>query len=625
MANSLSFLERLQQPGPLLADGAMGTMLNQLGVKPGVCYDAINLSDPRLVSSVHERYLSAGAEIIETNTFGSNAIKLSEYNLQDQVVAINEAAVEIAQNAVRASYRDNVYIAGALGPLGVHIAPLGRISSEEATRLFRQQLATLIHAGVDLVLLETFTDLKQLKIAIETAKSIKPGIPVVASMTFTRDNRTMLGDTPATVGRQLVETEADVIGVNCSGGPTQLRNILRQIREAVPDAHLLVMPNAGWPEMHNGRLSYPAAPDYFADFALSFEALGAKIIGGCCGTTPDHIKAMRQALDDDTQPHAVIDITAPATVGDPDVEAEPPSALATRLANGEFVVTVEMAPPRGSAPEKVIAAAEMLKRAGATNINVSDSPMARMRMSPWAVAYLIQQQVGLEAVLHFPTRGRNLLRVQGDLLAAHAMGIRNIFVVMGDPTHIGDYPDASNTHDIVPSGLVRLIKQQLNTGIDGAGNTINKPTNFLVGSALNLNRPELDKEVDLLKKKIDAGADFALTQPIYSPHLAERFITRYEELYGPLNLPIIVGLLPIYNAKHGNFLHNEVPGINIPDVILDRVASADEDEQSDIGVKVAQELLLDLKDIVQGVYLMPPFARYNMAADVMDVLAVPVS
>lgn len=624
MTNTLAFLERLQQ-GPILGDGAMGTMLNQLGVKPGVCYDAINLSDPRLVSSIHERYLSAGAELIETNTFGANAHKLKAYNLQDSVVAINETAVEIAQNAVRASYRDNVYIAGALGPLGAHIAPLGRITSTEATRLFRQQLATLIHAGVDLILLETFTDLKQMRIAIDTARSIKSNVPIIASMTFTRDNRTLLGDTPATVGLQLAETDADVIGVNCSGGPTQLRNILRQIRAAVPDARLMVMPNAGWPEMQNGRLAYPAAPDYFAEFALSFEAIGANIIGGCCGTTPDHIQAMRQALDDDTRAHDVIIIETPDTPGESETDTEPPGALAQRLAQGQFVVTVEMAPPRGSAPEKVIAAAEMLKSAGATNINVSDSPMARMRMSPWAVAYLIQQRVELETILHFPTRGRNLLRVQGDLLAAHAMGIRNIFVVMGDPTHIGDYPDAFNSHDIVPSGLVRLIKQQLNTGIDGAGNNINKPTNFLVGSALNLNRPELDKEVDLLKKKIDAGADFALTQPIYDPRLAERFIKRYEEMHGTLLLPIIVGLLPIYNLKHANFLHNEVPGIDIPESIRERVSVADDDAQSAVGVSVAQELLLDLKDIVQGVYVMPPFSRYNMAADVIDVLAVPVA
>lgn len=624
MPNSLSFLERLKQ-GPILADGAMGTMLNQLGVKPGACYDALNLTDPRIVSTIHERYLASGAEIIETNTFGANAHKLKAYNLEHEVVAINEAAVEIAKNAVRASYRDNVYIAGALGPLGAYIAPLGRISKEEATRLFRQQLATLIHSGVDLIFLETFTDLKELNIAIETAKDIRAGIPVVASLTFTRDNRTMLGDTPAAVAMQLAETQADVIGVNCSGGPTQLRTILNNIRQTLPEAKLMVMPNAGWPESKNGRLAYPAAPDYFADFALSFESLGASIIGGCCGTTPDHIAAMRAALDDESRPHTPLIVTSDAMKGAQDLSAEPPSQLAQRLAEGKFVVTVEMAPPRGSAPEKVIAAAEMLKSAGATNINVSDSPMARMRMSPWAVAYLLQQQVGLETVLHFPTRGRNLLRVQGDLLAAHAMGIRNIFVVMGDPTHIGDYPDAFNSHDIVPSGLVRLIKHQLNTGIDGAGNSINKPTNFLVGSALNLNRPELDKEVDLLKKKIDAGADFALSQPIYSPHLVERFIKRYEELYGSLGLPIIAGVLPVFNAKHANFLHNEVPGIDIPEAIRERVANADEEAQSAVGVAVAQELLKDIKDVVQGVYIMPPFARYNMAADVIDALAVPVA
>ncbi|PJF44196.1 MAG: bifunctional homocysteine S-methyltransferase/methylenetetrahydrofolate reductase [Phototrophicales bacterium] len=616
------FLERIAQR-PLLADGAMGTMLHQLGVKHGISYDALNLSDPHLVGTVHRRYIEAGAELIETNTFSANAIKLKEYGLEHEVVTINEAGVDIAKQAIAQTNRSDIYIGGSVGPLGIHLAPLGRLKREEAKRIFHAQIATLIHAGVDVILLETFTNLAEIQLAIEVSKSINPDIPVIASMTFTRDDRTLLGETPITVAHTLAASDADVIGVNCSGGPAQLRRILKRIRQTEPHKPLIVMPNAGWPENINGRLAYPSTPEYFAEYAIVFETTGACIIGGCCGTTPEHIAAMRQALNDQNLPHEIETIEVITPEEEQSLEALPPTELAQKLVNREFVVTVEMAPPRGCAPEKVLAAAEMLHQAGATNINVSDSPMARMRMSPWALAYLIQERIGIETVLHFPTRGRNLLRVQGDLLAAHALGVRNIFVVMGDPTHIGDYPDAFNNHDIVPSGLIRLIKKNFNEGIDQAGNAMNERTGFLVGTALNLNRPEMEKEVDLLHKKIEAGADFALTQPIYDPRAAERFIQQYETQYGTLTLPIIVGLLPLYSIKHASFLHNEVPGIDIPEHVLARVANAEKPAAE--GVKIAQELTLALKDIVNGIYLMPPFAKYYLAADVIDILAIPTT
>ena len=615
------FLEKIQQQ-TLLVDGAMGTMLHQHGVKLGTCYDAINLSDPQLVRHIHQQYIEAGADIIETNTFGANALKLKEFGLERDVVAINEAAVEIAKRAIEGAERD-IYIAGSVGPLGAYLAPLGRLKVEEAARIFRLQVSTLIYSGVDLLFFETFTDLKEIQVAVEQAREINADIPIIASVTFTRDDRTMLGESPTMVAHTLASSGANVIGVNCSGGPTQLRKILAQIRQAEPDTYRLVMPNAGWPEMSRGRIVYPATPEYFGDSVMGFEGAGACIVGGCCGTTPEHIAAMRKTLDDEQLNHAMEPITVKTRTAPDPIDVEPPTELARRLQDGKYVITVEMAPPRGAAPEKVIASAEMLKAAGATNINVSDSPMARMRMSPWALAYLMHERVGLEPVLHFPTRGRNLLRVQGDLLAAHALGIRNIFVVMGDPPQIGDYPDASNAQDIVPSGLVRLIKQHLNSGIDQAGNTINHPTNFLVGTALNLNSPNLEKEINLLKKKIDAGADFALSQPIYDPKLAENFRKQYEKTFGGLTLPIIVGLLPLYSINHAQFLHNEVPGISIPERIRERIAQAD--NAPDEGVKVAQELLHDLKDMTQGVYLMPPFARYNLAAEVIETLSVAVS
>jgi homocysteine S-methyltransferase len=381
------------------------------------------------------------------------------------------------------------------------------------------------------------------------------------------------------------------------------------------------MPNAGWPEFVGGRVLYPATPDYFGDYARAFVAAGVTVIGGCCGTTPAHIRAMRRALDDKTTTGApVVTLPEEDTNGDAEVP-EQPTELQRKLAAGRFVVTVEMAPPRSFVAQKVITAAKMLHSAGVDTINVSDSPMARLRMSPWAVAHLIQDQVGVETVLHFPTRGRNLLRVQGDLLAAHAMNVRNIFVVMGDPTHIGDYPDAFDMHDVVPSGLIRIIKKQLNEGVDQAGNSISQPTSFFVGAALSLNAPDLDKEANLLYKKIEAGADFALTQPIYEASIAEGFLRRYEALYGPLPVPVLVGILPLYSPRHAAFLHNEVPGIAIPERIKARIDQAE--DSSTEGVRIAQELVLELKGMVQGVYLMPPFGRYHLAAEVVDILALP--
>lgn len=619
--SKIPFLERLSQ-APILADGAMGTMLHQTGMRLGGCFDALNLTDPGMVAKIHRQYIEAGSQIIETNTFSANPFKLKEFNYEDRVIEINEAGVELAKRVVDATFRDDIYIAGSVGPLGVYLAPLGRVREKEAYNAFRKQIAALIHSGVDLIVLETFSDLRELQVAIRVARDVKSDIPIVASTTFTRDDRTLLGDSPTYVAKTLAQSGADVIGINCSSGPAQLRRILSTMRQVAPESYFSVMPNAGWPETVSGRVLYPATPDYFGEYALAFASEGANIIGGCCGTTADHIRSMREALDDDARPQSIL-VALPVDENghDHDVEHQP-SELQSRIESGKFVVTVEMAPPRGSVAEKVVAAAEMLRSAGVDTINVSDSPMARMRMSPWAVAHLIQDRVGLETVLHFPTRGRNLLRVQGDLLAAHALNVRNVFVVMGDPTHIGDYPNAFDTHDVAPSGLVRIIKKQLNLGIDQAGHTINHPTDFYVGTALNLNRSDLDKEISLLCKKIDAGADFALSQPIYDPHTAERFLRRYEEVVGtPVEIPILVGILPIYSPRHAAFLHNEVPGVFIPEPILNRINTAD--DAAEAGVKIAQELLLDLKDLVQGAYLMPPFAKYHLAAEVVDILAIP--
>ncbi|MBC7810704.1 MAG: bifunctional homocysteine S-methyltransferase/methylenetetrahydrofolate reductase, partial [Burkholderiales bacterium] len=430
---------------------------------------------------------------------------------------------------------------------------------------------------------------------------------------------------PARVARDLHKAGADVIGVNCSNGPSQLARVLQVMREAVPDAVYSIMPNAGFPQAHGGRLMYPASVEYFADYALTFKALGANIIGGCCGTTPAHIAAMRQVLDDPN--HALPDIQVlHSHTHEHDDTAARPTDLARKLAQGEFVISVEMSPPRSFSLSKLLDDARLLRDAGADVINVADSPTAKMRMSPWAVCHILQTRLGMETVLHFPTRGRNLLRVQGDLLAAHALDLRNLFVCMGDPTRIGDYPDAMDNYDVVPSGLIRLINERLNEGVDQAGNSIGTPTTFNIGCALNMCADDLDHEIDVLRKKLEAGADFALSQAVFDPAAIERFHRRYEEIEGkPLTLPVLMGVIPLVTLRHALFLNNEVPGITIPDSILKRIENAGEGEAAkQEGARIASELLIQIKPLVQGAYIIPPFNQYGMAAQIIDaVVSVP--
>jgi homocysteine S-methyltransferase len=439
-------------------------------------------------------------------------------------------------------------------------------------------------------------------------------------MTFTRDDRTLLGDDPAKVARALHEAGADVIGVNCSGGPAQLIRILREMRHAVPGAKFWVKPNAGWPEHVGGRVMYAAAPEYFRDYVLEFWKAGANIIGGCCGTTPEHIAAMRKSLDSHTDIKVESIQTSEVLQTSEVPGAEPPSELAQKLTVGKFIFAVEMDPPRGLATQKLVAAASLLKEAGADVIDVADSPMARMRMSAWAVCDTIQHKVGIETTLHFPTRGRNLLRVQGDLLAAHALGIRNVFVVMGDPTSIGDYPEATDNYDLVPSGLIKLIKQGFNAGVDHSGTSIGQPTSFFAGAALTLCPPDEENEIKNLKRKLKAGADFFLTQPIYDSAKAKAFLDKFAESNGaPLDKPLLVGVLPLVSVKHANFLHNEVPGIIIPDETRERMEKAGESASKE-GVRIAAELIEQIKEWAQGVYIMPQFHRYDLVAEIIEAV-----
>jgi len=613
------FLERLKQR-PLLADGAMGTMLHTSGALLNSSFDQLNIDDPARVSNIHRAFIDAGAQLIETNTFSANRYKLAESGGSLLVPEVNRAGVELAKRTIASTFRE-VYVAGAVGPLGVRLAPYGRIRKEQAYEAFAEQIRALIEGGVDAILLETFSDLNEVEQAIHAARDIDPDVPLIASITFTRDDRTLYGETPAEIAAQLLALGADVIGTNCSGGPSQIARVARAMRAAAPDALITAMPNAGFPEQLRGRTIYPATPNYFAEYALTLRDSGVNLIGGCCGTTPAHIAAMGNALAHPDQIAHRIMITAHDEPDEMHGSPDAPTELARKLAAGKFVTTVEMSPPRGFGAEKTLASAQLLHDAGVDCVDVADSPRARMRMSPWALCHLVQSQVGMETILHFPTRGRNLLRVQGDLLAAYALGVRNLFVMMGDPTSIGDYPEAHDNYDVVPSGLIKLIKKNLNTGIDQAGNSIGQPTAFLAGCALNMGAADLDKECKTLQTKIECGADFALTQSVYDAHVAEAFIRRYEALYGTLKLPLLAGMLPLYSARHAAFLHNEVPGIVIPDALRERIDAAGDDAPK-IGVEITQEILRDLNGLVQGAYIIPPFSRYEIAADILDGLRV---
>lgn len=615
-------LEFLKNGNTLLGDGAMATMLHQQGVALNACFEHLNITAPDMVQTIHAEYLLAGSRLIETNTFGANRYKLSEYGLGEQVVEINTAAVEnVRQAIIRANIpAETVYIVGSVGPIGLRLRPYGKINPAELRTGFVEQIRALSHAGVDAILFETFSDHNELLIAIEVVKSIREtdgvNLPIIAQMTFAQDDRTLLGYSPARAAHELVKAGADIIGVNCSAGPNQIATILTAMHQAMPNAMLSAMPNAGYPQTIGGRAMYPATTDYFGDYAQTFKAIGARIIGGCCGTTPAHIAAMNIALQKPIKVDLPIQITE-ITQEIESIAPDNPTTLARRLLENRFTITVEMRPPKSYAVEKVVSHARMLREAGADVLDVADTPAAQMRMSPWAVSHIIQNQVGMETVLHFPTRGRNVLRIQGDLLAAHALDLRNVFVTMGDPTKIGDYPEAMDNFDIAPSKLIELIKHKMNHGQDLAGASIGKPTAFHVGCAVNMFADDLDHEVKLTVKKIEAGADFALGQAVFEPHKIDLFLERFLAMTGEhFKLPVLMGVMPLYSLRHAQFLHNEVPGISIPDHLMSRIENAGEDAPQE-GVKIAQELLRAIRPLMAGAYILPAFGKYELAAEVI--------
>jgi homocysteine S-methyltransferase len=601
----------------LLFDGATGTVLQHRWSGSGHGFEGLNLTAPEIVAGAHAAYVRAGVDVVETNTFGANRFRLDEHGLADRVAEVNAAAVAIAAGAVAGT---GVWIAGSVGPLGVVLTPIGRVVEAEARAAFTEQIEALVGSGVDLLVIETMPSISEVQIAAAVAREAAPDLPIVAMMTFTDDDRTMLGVGAAEVGRELAGLDVDAVGVNCSSGPNQVLRLTSAMREVAPELAIAAMPNAGFPERDaSGRVAYPATPEYFADYASAFVDAGIRIIGGCCGTSDEHIAAMRAAIDDG-RPTTIVrsrsaivssDLVDPAS-------ADPPTELKLALASGRFVTTVEMRPPKGIATQKMVASAAMLRDAGADFLDIADIPLARMRMSAWAAAHLVQMNAGIETILHFPTRGRNLLRVQADLLAAHALGVRNLFVTMGDPARIGDYPDASDDYDLTSTGLIKLLKERMNVGLDQAGALLDQPTHFTIGCATSLTPSDPSREAALLAKKIRAGADFALTQPCFDADSARSFIERHRAEVGETTIPLLLGIQPLFNARNAEFLHNEVPGIRIPQRYRDRMRAATDPTAE--GVAIALEVVAELRADVQGVYVIPAFGRYDLAADILDAV-----
>jgi methionine synthase / methylenetetrahydrofolate reductase(NADPH) len=614
--------------GPVLADGGMGTSLIERGAPVDACMEEANVRAPARVAGIHAAFVGAGARLVLTNTFGANRYRLERHGFADRVGAFCAAAVPLARDS------GAELVAGSMGPLGVRLQPYGRVRPEDAFDAYREQAAALADAGVDLLIVETQTDVRELEQAVRAARDVAPGLVLIASSTFTRDDRTLLGSTPEEVATAAAGLDVDAIGVNCGEGPAQVLRVVRAMGPVARAASipLLARPNAGGPAEVGGRLLYPATPEYVGEIARAMLDEGVALLGGCCGTGPAHTAAIATAIAGATSGPAVRDRDPVAVHEGHTAElvrlepAAPPTELQARLAAGRFVVTVEMEPPRSFNAAELVAAAQTLADAGADAIDVADSPMAKMRMSAWAACRLVQENVGIGTVLHFPTRGRNLLRLQGDLLGAHALGIRNLFVCLGDPVTIGDYPHGGDNVDVTATGLLALITEAFNTGVDRAGTSIGTPTSFFAGAAVSPSAPDLEREARLLKRKVDAGARFLLSQPFYSVAPLVALRETYEKIAGaPLAVPLIAGVLPLQSARHAEFLHNEVPGIDIPDVARERLRRASGDPESAWreGFVMAADLIASLRsEGVAGIYVMPQFGRYDRAAEVVEAARI---
>jgi homocysteine S-methyltransferase len=622
-------IERLLDPDAIVVfDGAMGTMLYSRGVFINQCYDELNLRAPDLVRDIHRQYVAAGAEVLETNSFGANRLKLTQHGLQDQVKELNRAAARVAREAAD----DHALVAGAVGPLGVRLEPYGPTSKDEACAIFREQIEGLAEGGVDLFILETFSDLEEIEQAIRAARLVDATKPVIAQVTIGSDYRTPYGAAPDVVVRALDAWGADVIGLNCSVGP---QTILECIEKMAPLTRrkLSAQPNAGMPRDVGGRSMYMASPEYMATYARHLVQAGAKIVGGCCGTTPDHIHAMVEGIRPLAPRLASVSVRSRPTPGAvPIAEGRPAasepvpfgerSRWAAKLARGEFASSVEIVPPRGVDASRMLADTRRLKEAGVDAVNVPDGPRAQSRMGALLTSVLIEQQVGIETVTHYACRDRNLLGMLSDLLGAAAVGLRNLLIVTGDPPKMGPYPDATAVFDVDSIGLTNLVSH-LNRGLDPGGNAIGKPTSFAIGVGVNPVAIDPEQELKRFHWKVDAGAEFAITQPVFDAAQLEKFFKRV----GDTHIPVIAGIWPLVSVRNAEFLANEVPGVSVPDEVIARMRSANEKSKEHAvaeGITIAREMLDRVRPLVQGIQVSAPFGKVELALEVFaNSLSVP--
>lgn len=612
-----SFLDTLKKR-ILICDGAMGTQLYDKGITFDHCFDEINLSHPEMVRSIHAAYIEAGADIIETNTFGGNRFRLTHHGFEDKLTEINHAAVIIAKEAARQKQKElgkQIFVAGSVGPLGKPLEPIGKIKHAEARAYFAEQVQILADSGVDLIMIETISDIEEAKEAVIAARSVT-SLPLVAQMSFNEDGKTLMGNKPQEVVKILRSLGADVVGANCSVGPQVLLEVLEKMN-TVTDTFFSIQPNAGLPRYVGGRYIYLASPDYFGEYAKMMAAAGVHIIGGCCGTTPEHIRTIRKAIGNAAPKRienkiAVVEQEEVITKAEPSLHAFH-STLIEKFTAGKFVVSVELDPPRGLNFEKVIEGAILCKKHNVDAINIADNPLAKAGMTPLAMASLIRQSVHIETILHCSCRDRNLLAMQSELMSAYVMNIRTILGITGDPPIVGDYPNATGVFDIDSVGLIKLI-QNLNQGIDLAGKSIGSKTNFFKACAVNPTPVDLAREHERYEEKIASGADFAMSQVLYDLKPLEDFAKKFKG-----RIPVLVGIMPLKNAKHAHFMHNEIPDISIPENIRERMNRAGDRGQEE-GVQIAKEFLREAKHLVDGVYVMPPFNKFEMAFDLLEVL-----
>ena len=608
---------------PVLADGAMGTVLYARGIFINRCYDELNISDPGLILAVHEEYLQAGAEILETNTFGANRIRLTRHGLGGKVKEINAAGVKIARQAVerlKDKQAGEAWVAGAVGPLGVRLEPLGKTGLDEARAAFAEQIGALAEVGADMLIIETMPALNEAREALAAARATAPHLPALVMVTVDDESNCLDGSSPRQAAALLTEWGAGAIGVNCSSGPTSVLTAIEAMRSATT-LPLAAMPNAGMPRAVEGRNIYLCSPEYMASFARKAIAAGAQFVGGCCGTTPNHIRAMRSAIRAiDAQDRIEVRGAAPELNAEtPPVPLGERSRIGALLAEKKFITLVEVIPPKGIDCMMEIEGAQLLSQLGVHAINVYDSPRASARMSAQSLCIQIQQQTGIETVLHYTCRDRNILSIQSDLLGASSIGLKNILCLTGDPPELGNYPDATAVFDVDSIGLVNMVRQ-LNNGLDVGGNAIGVSTNFTIGVAANPGVPDLENELRRFAYKVEAGAEYAITQPVFDLRLLESFLERIREF----RIPVIAGIWPLTSLRNAEFMKNDLR-VSMPEEIMLRMAQAETPEAARReGVLIAQEMLEAVRPMVEGVQVSAPFGQYTLAAEVIaNVLSTP--